>query len=276
MTIGLTPMEWSKGLLLENKNAVVYGGAGAVGSAIARAFAREGARVFLTGRRRASLESIAKEIIAAGGSAETAEVDALDEDAVERHLDAVVEEHTSVDVSFNAIGIPQTGVQGALLGDMSVESFLLPITTYTKAHFVTAHAAARRMAAQRSGVILMHTSQPGRSAVPRLGGMGPTWAALEALNRQLSVEYGEYGVRAVCVLTTGMVETPLIDEVLGIHANAYGVTKEQFASQVAESGHRKRPTAIAELAEFATFLASSKAAAMTGAVANLTGGVIDN
>jgi NAD(P)-dependent dehydrogenase (short-subunit alcohol dehydrogenase family) len=261
-------------VLLENKNAVVYGGAGAVGGAIARTFAREGARVFLTGRRRAALEPIAKEIIAAGGAAETAEVDALDEDAVQGHLDAVVAEHTSVDVSFNAIGIPQTGVQGKLLGDLSVDSFLLPITTYTKAHFVTARVAARQMATQRSGVILMHTSQPGRSAVPRLGGMGPTWAALEALSRQVSVEYGEYGVRAVCVLTTGMVETPLIDEVFGIHADVYGVTKEQFAAQASASAHRKRPTALAELAEFATFLASSKAAAVTGAVVNLTGGLV--
>lgn len=261
-------------MLLENQNAVVYGGAGAVGGAIARAFAREGARVFLTGRRRAALEPIAKEIIAAGGAAETAEVDALDEDAVESHLDALVAEHTSIDVAFNAIGIPQTGVQGALLGDMSVANFLLPVTTYTKAHFVTARAAARRMVTQRSGVILMHTSQPGRSPVPRLGGMGPMWAALEALSRQLSVEYGEYGVRAVCLLTTGMVETPLIDEVLGIHAEVYGVTKEQFASQVSEEGHRKRPTSLAEFAEFAAFLASAKAAAMTGAAANLSGGVV--
>ncbi|MFF0268988.1 SDR family NAD(P)-dependent oxidoreductase [Kribbella sp. NPDC004536] len=270
MTTGLTATEWSKDVLLRNKNAVVYGSAGAVGSEIARTFAREGARVFLTGRHRTALEPIAKEIAAAGGAVEIAEVDALDPEAVDSHLDTV----PTVDVSFNAIGIPQTGVQGSLLGDLSLESFLLPLTTYTKAHFVTARAAARRMAAQQSGVILMHTAQAGRSAVPRLGGMGPTWAALEALTRQLSVEYGEYGVRAVCLITTGMEETPLIDEVFGIHADVYGVTKEQFASQVVQSGHRKRPTSLAELAEFAAFLASAKAAAMTGAIANLTGGII--
>lgn len=147
-------------MLLEHKNVVIYGGAGAVGSAVASTFAREGARVFLTGRDRAALEPVAKEIAAAGGAVETAEVDVLDENAVESHLDAVTAKFTTVDVSFNAIGIPQRGVRGALTGELSVESFLLPVATYAQAHFVTARAAARRMATQRSGVIVMNTSQP--------------------------------------------------------------------------------------------------------------------
>ena len=99
-------------MLLENKNAVIYGAAGAVGSTVARAFAREGARVFLTGRNLGAINILAKEIAAAGGTAETAEVDALDEEAVETHLDAVVEKAGTVDISFNAIGIPQQGMQG--------------------------------------------------------------------------------------------------------------------------------------------------------------------
>lgn len=261
-------------MLLEDKNAVIYGGSGAIGSAIARTFAREGARVILTGRHGAALEPVAKEIAAAGGRVETAEIDALDEQAVESHLDTVTTEFATVDVSFNAIGIPQTGVQGTLIGELSVESFLLPITTYARAHFLTARAAARRMATQRSGVILMNTAQPSRTAVARLGGMSPAWAVMESLCRQLSVEYGEYGVRSVCLRSSGMEETPLIDEVFGIHADAYGITKHEFAAAIAQTTHRKRPTTLAELAEFAAFLVSPKAAAMTGAVANLTGGII--
>ena len=65
-------------LLLEDKNAVVYGAAGAVGSAVARAFAREGAHVFLAGRTAATLEALAAEIRAAGGKADFSVVDALD------------------------------------------------------------------------------------------------------------------------------------------------------------------------------------------------------
>jgi 3-oxoacyl-[acyl-carrier protein] reductase len=66
-------------MLLENKTAIVYGGSGSVGGAVARAFAREGATVFLAGRTLATLEEVAEEIRAAGGEAETAQVDALDE-----------------------------------------------------------------------------------------------------------------------------------------------------------------------------------------------------
>jgi len=77
-------------MLLKNKNAVIYGAGGAIGGAVAHAFAREGARVFLAGRTLAAIDAVAKEIIAAGGVAETVQVDALDERAVEEHVDAVV------------------------------------------------------------------------------------------------------------------------------------------------------------------------------------------
>ena len=90
--------------LLDNKTAVIYGAGGAIGGAVARAFAREGARVFLTGRDVAKVDAVADEIIGAGGAAETAQVDALDENAVDEHLAAVVERAGSVDISLNAIG----------------------------------------------------------------------------------------------------------------------------------------------------------------------------
>jgi NAD(P)-dependent dehydrogenase (short-subunit alcohol dehydrogenase family) len=130
------------------------------------------------------------------------------------------------------------------------------------------------MIAARSGVILMHTAKPGKLGVPLLGGMGPAWAAVESFNRGLSAECAQYGVRAVCLRTTGMVETPLIDVVFGIHAEVYGTAREQFADAIAQTTHRKRPTALTELAEVAAFVASDRAAAMTGTVANLTGGLL--
>jgi hypothetical protein len=162
---------------LQNKNAIVYGAGGAVGGAVARAFARDGARVFLTGRDKGVLDALAKEILGAGGAAETAHIDATDEAAVASHLDDVVGKADTIDISFNAIGIPQQGVQGIPLTELSVESFTLPITTYPLAHFVTARAAARHMIKQRSGVILMHTPEPARLGVPLTGGMSPAWAA---------------------------------------------------------------------------------------------------
>jgi NAD(P)-dependent dehydrogenase (short-subunit alcohol dehydrogenase family) len=139
-------------MLLEGKNAVIYGGGGAIGGAVARAFAREGARVFLAGRTLQSLEEVAEQIRSAGGTAETAKVDALDEQAVEKHIGEVVGQTGSIDVSFNAISIRD--VQLIPLAEMSREDFVSPIVTGTTTHFLTARAAARRMAERGSGVIL--------------------------------------------------------------------------------------------------------------------------
>lgn len=263
-----------KVMLLENKNIVVYGAGGAVGGAVARGFAHEGARVFLTGRDLGVIDSVAKEIVAAGGRAETAVVDAGDEQAVAEHLDQVVADAGSVDVSFNAIGISPRGLQGIPLAELPVEDFLRPITTYSQAHFVTAKSAARHMIARGSGVIMMHTPEPARMPLPLVGGMSVGWAALEGLNRALSAEWAQYGVRSICLRTTGMVETPVIDVVYGLHADALGITKEQFTAATGAMSHRKRSTTLAELADAAVFLASDRASAMTGTVANLTGGVI--
>ncbi|WP_062993048.1 SDR family NAD(P)-dependent oxidoreductase [Nocardia anaemiae] len=261
-------------MLLENKNAVIYGGGGAVGGAVARSFAREGARVFLTGRKLDVLDAVAQEITAAGGVVETAQVDASDEQAVTEHLDAVVAQAGTIDVSFNAIGISPLGLQGAPLIDLPVDNFMLPITTYPRAHFVTAKSAARHMISQKSGVIMMHTPEPARLGLPMVGGMSVGWAALEGLNRSLSAELAPYGIRAVCLRTTGMVETPVIDVVFGLNATGLGMTKQQFTEIASSMTHRKQLTKLTELAEAAVLLASDRASAMTGTVANLTGGVI--
>ena len=130
-------------MLLENKNVVVYGAGGAVGSAVARGFAHEGARVFLTGRNPDSVNTVAKEIAAAGGAVHSAVVDAQDEKSVTEHLDAVVADAGSIDVSFNAIGISPRGLQGIPFTDLPVDNFMRPITTYAQAHFATAKSAAR-------------------------------------------------------------------------------------------------------------------------------------
>src|SRR4030095_4153658 len=258
---------------LENKVAVVYGD-GAVGGAIAKAFATEGANVCLTGRTFAKLDAIAHEILSNGGAIETTKLDALDEQEVEKHMNDVVNKAGKVDISFNAIGIPQKGIQGIPLTELSVESFSLPITTYAQAHFITAKAAARRMVKQGHGVIVIHTPNASRISPPFVGGMVPAWAAIEALCRSLSVECGQYGVRALCLLTTGIPETPLIDEVWDIHGKAHGISFEQFHSSMEGMTHRRRLTNLEELTNTAVFVASDEGSAITGTIVNLTAGMI--
>ena len=261
-------------MLLNGKSAIIYGAGGAVGGAVARVFALEGARVFLVGRTLRTLEAVANDILAHGGAAEVARVDALDEEAVESHVSAVLE-NVQLDISFNAIGIAQEGIQGVALTELSLESFSIPITTYLRAHFLTARAAARRMVAQRSGVILMHTPEPARFGAPLVGGMGPAWAAMEGLCRSLSAECGPHGVRVVCLRTTGIPETATIDVVFDLHAKAMGMARGQFQGLIEGATHRRRSTTLLEVANAAAFASSDRAAAMTGTTMNLTGGLID-
>ena len=258
---------------LENKVAVVYGD-GATGGAIAKAFAREGAMVFLTGRTATKLNAIANEIKSTGGSIETAQLDALDEKAVEKHMSETVSTAGSVDISYNAIGLPQTGIQGTALTELSLENFSLPLITYPQSHFVTAKAAAKRMVKQGHGVIIMHTPNPSKISQPYIGGMPSTWAAIEALCRSLSVEFGQYGVRSVCLQTTAIPETPLIDEVFEIHGKSHNITFEQFHSVMEAMTHRRRLTTLEELTNAAVFVASDEGSAVTGTNVNLTAGMI--
>jgi len=190
-------------MLLEHKTAVVYGGAGSVGGAVARAFAREGAKVFLAGRTLATLDQVAKEIRAAGGVAETAQVDALDEKAVDRHADAVAAQAGGIDISFNAI--VNDDVQGIPLAELPFERFARPIAKAMRNQFLTARAVARHMTGRGSGVILTITGGD-REAVPTLGGTLVAWAAIEAQCRQWACELGPQGIRVVWLRTTGLPE----------------------------------------------------------------------
>src|SRR6185369_1425286 len=138
-------------MLLENKVAVIYGAGGPIGGAVARAFAREGARVFLAGRTKAKLDKLADQIRSNGGVADSAVVDALDERTVDEYVDTVVEQAGYIDISFNLISL---GDVQEPLTEISVEDFTRPITTAMRAQFLTTKAAARHMVKRRTGVIL--------------------------------------------------------------------------------------------------------------------------
>jgi NAD(P)-dependent dehydrogenase (short-subunit alcohol dehydrogenase family) len=260
-------------MLLEDKTAVIYAAGGAIGGAVARAFAREGARLFLTGRNVAKVDAVAKEIVAAGGVAETAQVDALDEKAVAEHLDTVVARAGGVDISFNAIG-PGPAPGRIPLTELAGDAFARPIAFYTNSNFITATAAARHMSGQGSGVIVTLTAVPGRMPANLIGGSAPAWAAVEAFSRSLALEVGPAGIRVVCLRSHAIPETPLIEENFATAGPAAGVTPAQFQAILEQGTLLKRLPTLAEVADTAAFIASDRAGAMTATVVNLSAGSI--
>ena len=255
--------------LLDSKTAVVYG-AGVIGGAVARAFAREGAEVFLAGRNLKSLQSVSDGIVKDGGVVDVATVDALDSGSVEEHLKKVVAARGKLDVSFNLIS---TGVaMGSRLTQLSADQFSKAAFSRTRSCFITSTAAARIMSKQGSGVILALTAPNSRQPQGETGGFSIDNAAIEALCKQLAVEAGPAGVRVVCLRTGATPENPVLPEVFSMLAEARGITtKEVEESEVGRTALKRFPL-VAEVANAAVLMASDYASAITATPVNATCG----
>jgi NAD(P)-dependent dehydrogenase (short-subunit alcohol dehydrogenase family) len=260
-------------MLLENKNAVIYGAGGAIGGAVARAFAGEGARVFLAGRNRPALERVAAEIERSGGTAETAVVNALDEAAVDEFASGVAARSGRIDVSFNAIS--HGDVHGTPLLEMPYADFARPVSNAIRANFLTTRAAARQMAQRRHGVIMGITATTARHAIPEVGGTGVAFDAIESLCRQWAAELGPLGIRVVWLHTTGI---PEAFQETGGEQPAYGtgqpMSAEDFVGWLKARTMLGRLTTLADVAQTAAFLASDRAGAMTATGVNLSCGSV--
>lgn len=257
--------------LLENKNAIVYGAGGGIGGGVARAFACEGARVFLVGRNRGPLEVVAAGIKADGGAADVAVLDALDEQAVEEHARSVVSKAGRVDVSFNLI--TRGDVQQIPLVEMTTADLMRAVTNGLTSNFITARAAARRMIKQGSGVILHLNSGSARGAMPMMGSTGPADAATETFMRYLAAEIGQYGVRVVGLYTAGVADT-LTREKLAQVGGGGAIDPADVERAIAGMAMLRRAPRLVQVAETAAFLASDRAAGITGTIVNVTCGLL--
>ncbi|GAA0459751.1 SDR family oxidoreductase [Streptomyces sp. NPDC046215] len=247
-------------MLLENKVAVVYGAGGRIGSAVARAFAREGARVFLAGRTQFALDEVADLIRSAGGAAETERVDALDEGEVRAFVDGVAERAGRLDISFNLISY---GDVQKPLTDISVDDFTQPVTTAMRSQFLTTSAAAPHMIRSGSGVILAFGGSS-TDTLPGLGGFKVALDAVEGLRRQWACELGQHGVRFVTLKTGGVPET-LPEGFAG---------REEIVASLEAAALLNRTATLADVGDVAAFVASDRARTMTGATVNISCGAI--
>jgi 3-oxoacyl-[acyl-carrier protein] reductase len=240
-------------MLLDEKTAVIYGGGGSVGGAVARAFAREGATVFLAGRTLDPLERVAAEIRSAGsGAAHTAVIDALDEQAVGDHLDAVIAQTGRVDISFNLIS--HGDVQGTPVVEMRWEDYLQPVATAVKTTFLTWRAAARQMIKQGSGVILAFGGEADPPRGANLGSLQIIFHAIEAMRRQFAVDLGPHGIRVVTLRTSGIAE--VIPQTFA--------RRDAIVQSIERSTLLGRAATLEDVGTVAAFAASDQARAITG------------
>lgn len=247
-------------MLLENKVAVIYGAGGPIGGAMARAFAREGAQVWLSGRTKPKLDRLAHEIRAAGGIAETARVDALDARAVKVFVNQAAKQGGHIDISVNVTSL---GDVQKPLTEISVADFIQPITNAMHSHFLTTQAVVPHMLKQKSGVILAFGGD-GPQTLAGMGGFKVALDAIEGLRRQWALELGPQGIRVITIKTGGIPESlpDTMPERAAITASIEDVTL------------LKRAATLSDVGNVAAFLASDNARSITATEINISGGSI--
>ncbi|WP_067540691.1 SDR family NAD(P)-dependent oxidoreductase [Nocardia crassostreae] len=249
-------------MLLDNKTAVIYGGAGSIGSVIAAGFAAEGANCFLVGRTAATLDTVAGKIRAEGGRVETAVVDVLDAAAVHDHAAAIVEKTGSLDISVNVIS--QESIFGPL-ADIPVSTFANSMNRLVTSQLITTQAAAKHMTAQESGVILFFGGSDYASKMPGLGTVQIGSDTVEALRRQWACELGPHNIR-VLTLRTGGIPESLPD-----------IPQTEAAKQsMVDATLLARTATFADVGAVAAFAASDRARSITDTQIDISCGAYAN
>jgi 3-oxoacyl-[acyl-carrier protein] reductase len=259
--------------ILKDKRAVVFGAGGSIGAAVARRFGAEGAEVFLAGRTESTLDAVTRQINESGGRADYAVIDALDDSAVDKYLDRVVQQAGRIDIEFNATGprITEYG-NGKPAVELPVEEFTVAQTVLTS-QFITARCAARRMVRQGSGVIIFLTGSPARPHLPGASGIGAAFGGIENLMRTMALELSGTGVRVVCLRTAANPDTRTIQDTADTVGKMLNLTRAQVLADLAASTWLKVSPHTDDTANGAVLLASDHARMLTGTVHNATAGV---
>lgn len=256
-------------MLLQDKTALVFAATGAIGPAVARHFATQGARVFISGRDDAALKRLGQEL-----DARWQVVDATDDGQVSGYIDGVAGQAEGVDVVFNAIGLRAAEAQYATASTaMPFETFLLPLRVIAGSQFLTARSAARHMVPKRRGAIVMLSASLSGKFIPFMAGITATCGAIEAMTRTLAAEFGPAGVRVNCVRAGGMPETRTIQETIANMARPTGATP-QASGRPTVDNVLTRPLRLEETAATVAFVASDRASGIAGQVINVCAGAV--
>jgi 3-oxoacyl-[acyl-carrier protein] reductase len=243
-------------LQLKGRNALVTGASAGIGRAIARELGHEGVRLVVTGRRRAELDKLAAEIAAGGGAAPAIVVhDALAQD----YVDAVI---AKCDAAFGAVDILVNNAGGsrAFGKDASEEQWSEALTLNFTRHRQLTHRLLPGMQAKKWGRIINITGKQEPDAV---NGAFCAKAALTAWAKGLSREVGKAGITVNCI-GPGRI---MSDQIRRNYTPEYRAWQSEHEIPVGRYGEPE------ELAALAVFLASPRAAYITGTVSPVDGGL---
>jgi sorbitol-6-phosphate 2-dehydrogenase len=255
---------------LQDRIALVTGGAQGLGEAICQRLAREGAHVVVADLNLVSAEQVAADIVAETGRRAIAQgVDVTDEIQVEAVVRRTIDLFGSLDILVSNAGV----LISEAVDEFAAEKWRLVMNVNLFGYFLCAKHAARVMKAQRSGVILQINSKSGKKgsyknsayAASKFGGIG--------LTQSLALELAEYGVRVNAVCPGNLLDSPLwVDSLYQQYAKKWGITESEVRQRYIDQVPMKRGCTYDDVANAVVFLASDQASYMTGQAINVTGG----
>jgi NAD(P)-dependent dehydrogenase (short-subunit alcohol dehydrogenase family) len=262
---------------LKDKVAVVFAASGEIAGAVARSFAQHGAKVYVTARNLDAVKALAGEIKAAGGRAEAAKVDALNENEIDGFLQKVSADNGKLDVVFNGIGVSYSEMGGRpAIGEATFEQFMAPMQKICGSQFLTSRIAAKYMVQTGSeGTILLLTAQLSRVKFPHLSGMTAACAAVEGLTRVMAAELGGQGIKVICICAGALLETSRIDGSIDVTAKQLGIPKEQIVAQYKAFDILKTDLTLQQVGETAAFLAGKTGAAFNSHIVDVDCGKLN-
>ncbi|SFE77533.1 SDR family NAD(P)-dependent oxidoreductase [Paracidovorax wautersii] len=256
-------------LKLNGKVAIVTGGSLGIGRAVAQALAAEGVRVGIVARNQATLEQVAREITEATGTeVMAAPADVADTAQVEAAVELVGARFGRIDILVNGAAHPG-GLVRSEIENASPEGLLEDINIKVVGYMRFAKAAAAHMRRGGWGRIVNIGGLTGRGS-KQLSGMRNV--AICHLTKTLSDQLGPAGI-TVNVIHPGVVETPHIHELYAKEAKLQGLTPEQVEANYAKATPIRRVLQVEEIADVVLFLASDRAAAITGESIAVDGGI---